>query len=123
MGVEREDIFITNIVKCRPPGNRKPMPIESNTCKKLLLLNQIKIIRPDIICTLGSSSLTGLLNSDDIKITQMRGKILQNVLPEPINTIPILPTYHPAYILRNPKELQRLYDDLEQAAKFAHLIS
>lgn len=118
-GVDRADIFITNIVKCRPPNNRKPTSFESNTCKKLLLLNQIKIIRPVIIATLGSSSLSSLLNKEDIKITQIRGTLLQNVLPGPIKDIPILPTYHPAYILRNPKELNTLYEDLKKAIELA----
>jgi DNA polymerase len=106
VGIKREDVFITNIVKCRPPNNRKPLPIESNTCKSILLLNQIKIIRPSIICTLGSAALSGLLDKD-IKITQLRGTIMQ------FQNIPLIPTYHPAYILRNPKELQTLIDDIQ----------
>lgn len=118
-GIDRADVFITNIVKCRPPNNRKPLPIESNTCKKLLLLNQIKIIRPDVICTLGSSALSGLLNKDDVKITAMRGKIITTAFESPLNTIKLLPTYHPAYILRNPKEANTLFDDLQKAVILA----
>lgn len=122
IGVDRAHIFITNIVKCRPPDNRKPLPIESSTCKKILLLNQIKIIRPDVICTLGSSSLAGLLDKYDVKITALRGKVILDALPEPINKIPIFPTYHPAYALRNPPEVNRLYDDLYTAATMARLV-
>ncbi len=99
--VERSSIFITNIVKCRPPNNRKPSPLEINICKKLLLLKQIKIIRPKTICTLGSAAIQGLLEKD-VKITKIRGTTLQ------LGTINIVPTFHPANILRNPKELKTL---------------
>src|SRR5205823_4093975 len=62
VGLKRNDVFITNIVKCRPPNNRKPLPLESTTCKNILLFNQIKIIRPHIICTLGASALQGFID-------------------------------------------------------------
>lgn len=107
--INRSDVFITNIVKCRPPHNRKPLPLEMNTCKKLLLLNQIKIIRPKTICTLGSAATQGLLDQN-VKITKIRGTCLQMM-----DSIHIIPTYHPAYILRNPKELQTLVDDIKKA--------
>ncbi|MFZ5953801.1 MAG: uracil-DNA glycosylase [Candidatus Dependentiae bacterium] len=113
VNMSREEVFITNIVKCRPPNNRKPMPQESETCKNLLLINQIKIIRPTIICTLGSAAIQGLLNDYDIKISKIRGSFLS------YQEIPVLPTYHPAYILRNPKELDTLYTDIEHAVKYA----
>lgn len=112
IGIQREDLFITNIVKCRPPGNRKPLPNESRICKNLLLLNQIKIIRPKIICTLGSAALEGILE-EPVKITKIRGKQLK------YDSIIIIPTYHPAYVLRNPKELESLTDDI----KYAHKLS
>jgi len=108
-GIHRADIFITNIVKCRPPDNRRPLHNEMNVCKKLLLVHQIKIINPQIICTLGSTALAGLLESD-VKITQLRGKLIQ------FGSMQLLPTYHPAYVLRNPKELLNLAHDIEQLA-------
>jgi DNA polymerase len=94
VGIERADVYITNIVKCRPPGNRAPLPIESTTCMDLFLHKQIKIIRPRIICTLGSVALNNLLQQPH-SITKARGSIIewQNMM--------IVPTYHPAYILRN----------------------
>jgi uracil-DNA glycosylase family 4 len=114
--VKREDVFITNIVKCRPPNNRKPLPNESNTCKNLLLLKQIKIIQPKIICTLGSSALQGLLdNYDEIKITKIHGKPIEHAF----KGTTIIPAYHPAYVLRNPKEFEALFSDIEKAFKFA----
>jgi uracil-DNA glycosylase len=110
VGIKREDTFITNIVKCRPPNNRKPFPLESKTCKDILLSNQIKIIRPHVICTLGSAAIQGLLEKYDLKITQIRGKefFFDNII--------VIPTYHPAYILRNPKELQTLIKDIQKSA-------
>jgi uracil-DNA glycosylase family 4 len=108
-GLTREDVFITNIVKCRPPNNRKPLPTESTTCKQLLLLKQIKIIRPKVICTLGSSALSGLINDDTVKITRARGT------PIPFEDSIIIPAYHPAYILRNQKELPLLIADIQKA--------
>lgn len=111
-GVPRSEVYISNIVKCRPPENRKPTQDEAKTCTKLLLCNQIKIIRPRIICTLGASALQGLLNNYDIKISQVRGKpLVADLIPECI----IVPTFHPAYILRNPKEMQTMYNDIEKA--------
>lgn len=109
LNTSREEVFITNIVKCRPPNNRKPTPIESQICKKLLLINQIRIIRPAIICTLGSAAIQGLLSNYDLKISGIRGSLLS------FEGTPVLPTYHPAYILRNPKELPTLYKDIEHA--------
>ncbi len=110
--IERTDTFITNVVKCRPPSNRKPLELESTTCTNLLLFKQIKIINPKVICTLGASALQGLLGDYQIKISQVRGKpIVATKLPGYI----IVPTYHPAYILRNPKELTTLYEDICKA--------
>lgn len=110
--IKRPDVFISNVVKCRPPNNRKPMEKEASICTNLLLFNQIKIIRPQVICTLGASALQGLLNNYEIKISQVRGKpIVTQILPNII----IMPTFHPAYILRNPKEMQAMFDDILKA--------
>jgi len=114
LGLKREDVYITNIVKCRPPGNRTPTPLESETCKNLLLLKQIKIVRPRVICTLGAAAVKGLLEQENLKISRIRGKKLD------FNGTILLPTYHPAYILRNPKELKALIADLELAIKLIH---
>lgn len=108
IGIKREDVFITNIVKCRPPNNRKPLPAESSTCKNLLLFNQIKIIRPKVICTLGASSLEGLIEQE-VRITKMRGQRLD------FQGTTLIPAFHPAYILRNPKMLKFLAEDIEKA--------
>lgn len=113
VGLMRSSVFITNIVKCRPPNNRKPLLAESLLCKNLLLINEIKIIRPKLICTLGAAALEGLLEQH-LKITHARGKIIT----KGTENIPILPTYHPAYILRNPSEVKVFVEDLRLAANF-----
>jgi uracil-DNA glycosylase len=99
VGIDRTDVFITNIVKCRPPNNRVPAPIEISTCTKLFLFNQIKIIRPQIICTLGSIALNALVESP-LQITKVRGTIIEK------DGMTIIPTFHPAYVLRNQSQAQ-----------------
>jgi len=111
ISIKRKDVFITNIVKCRPPNNRNPEPKEINTCKNILLYNQIKIINPTIIITLGAIAATALLNKD-IKISKIRGKM------NALGPIDLLPTYHPAYILRNPKAYDLFFDDLKLAKEY-----
>lgn len=111
IGISRESVFITNIVKCRPPNNRKPLPIESKTCKSILLSKQIKIIRPKVICTLGASALEGLLEKP-VFITKMRGTEIPFE-----SSIIIIPAYHPAYVLRNPTAFTDFYTDIQMALK------
>jgi len=113
IGVDRSELYITNIVKCRPPKNRTPIPCEIETCKKLILEKQLKIICPQIICTLGAAATKGLLDDPTLKISKVRGKQAK------YNGITILPTYHPAYILRNRKELKTLMLDITTAYNIA----
>ncbi|OQA33869.1 MAG: Uracil DNA glycosylase superfamily protein [Candidatus Dependentiae bacterium ADurb.Bin331] len=113
--VKRENVFISNIVKCRPPDNRTPTELESTTCKKLLLEKQIKIIRPKVICTLGSTALVHLTGKE-FKITKARGKIIEQ------NGMIIIPTYHPAYILRNASEITTFSNDIKFALEQAQLL-
>lgn len=108
--ISRNDIFITNIVKCRPPKNRNPTKKETQVCKNLLLLKQIAIIQPKTICTLGSIALQGLLEK---KILITDAKNLQLSIENSI----IAPTYHPAYILRNIKKFDAFVQDLKAANK------
>ncbi len=105
LGIKREEVFIANIVKCRPPGNRAPTTLESSICMTLFLFNQIKIVRPKIICTLGNSPLQALLGAD-MKITKTRGTV------QDWQGFKLIPTYHPAYILRNPPALKTFVADL-----------
>ena len=108
LGIARENVFITNIVKCRPPNNRKPLPIEIKTCTDLLLFNQIKIIQPQAICTLGSTAIEGLLKAK-IKISAVHGTLFY------FDSIATIPTYHPAYIARNPKMSAVFIEDIKKA--------
>jgi len=112
-GINRNDVFITNIVKCRPPRNRKPSPLEMKTCKNLLLLHQIEIIKPKVLCTLGQAALEGLLNRK-VKISEQRGIIL------PYFDKKIIPTYHPAYVIRNQNLLETFIKDINLAIKTAN---
>lgn len=108
LGIKEESIYITNIVKCRPPNNRAPLPNEVSKCTQLLLEQQIKIIHPRIICTLGASALKALIGTP-LGITKTRG------VAQPYKGIYVFPTYHPAYILRNRKQLPFFSQDLQRA--------
>jgi uracil-DNA glycosylase family 4 len=96
MGLKREDVYICNVVKCRPPNNRDPEADEVQTCLPFLK-QQLAIIRPEVICTLGRIAAKSLLGRE-FKITQERGNWFSFM------GIPLMATFHPAYILRNPSE-------------------
>lgn len=106
--IEESQVYIANIVKCRPPNNRAPLPAEINTCTQALLNKQLEIISPKIICTLGSSALKTFINTPQ-GITKIRGTVL------PYKKTALVPTYHPAYILRNKSKLQTFADDIKKA--------
>lgn len=89
----QEDIYICNIIKCRPPNNRKPTQKEINNCIKFLL-DQINLVNPKCIITLGNSAFQGLTSSKN-SISSIRGSILD------FNGIKLIPTYHPSFLLRN----------------------
>ena len=111
--IERKDIYITNIVLWRPPGNRKPTKKEVASCRHYLI-EQIRIIRPRIICTLGNTPLNFFVKGENI--TASRGKPIKITL-EGLNLL-ILPTFHPAAILYNRK-LQKLFEkDIEKLKKY-----
>jgi len=89
----RDEVYIANVLKCRPPNNRDPLPNEVNHCKSFLT-GQLEIIKPKIICTLGAHATHALINSNE-GITRMRGRFYL------YNGIKMMPTFHPAYLLRN----------------------
>lgn len=109
IGLAREDVYIGNIVKCRPPGNRAPLPEEAAACIPYLK-RQIRAIRPEVICTLGAVALQYLLDTGE-KITRVRGKWRE------FEGIPVLPTYHPAFILRNQTREQEVFADFDLLAE------
>jgi DNA polymerase len=106
VGWRREDVYICNIVKCRPPGNRDPAPIEVATCEPFLH-KQLHAIAPAAIVTLGKPAISALLGRT-VAITRIRGGWLE------WQGIPVMPTYHPAYLLRNytRETRQAVWDDL-----------
>ncbi len=108
IGLSRSDVYIANIVKCRPPGNRAPLPAEAQACLPYLR-RQIRAIGPEVICTLGAVALNFLLDNTD-KITRARGKWRS------FGGIPVLPTYHPAYILRNAGRESEVFADFDEIA-------
>ncbi len=109
IGLSRSDVYIANIVKCRPPGNRAPLPAEAAACLPYLR-RQIRAIGPEVICTLGSVALNFLLDNAD-RITRARGKWRS------FEGIPVLPTYHPAYILRNAGRESEVFADFDEIAR------
>ncbi|MDR2790763.1 MAG: uracil-DNA glycosylase [Campylobacteraceae bacterium] len=102
--LKRSDVYIANIVKCRPPANRPPLPEEANVCKPYLF-KQIEIIAPQIIVALGGTSYH-YLTGDDKKITQVRGEIFE------YKNAKLIPTFHPSYLLRNESSKKDTYHDL-----------
>jgi uracil-DNA glycosylase family 4 len=109
--LRREDVYITNIVKCRPPGNRTPFPDEISNCA-LFLERQISMINPRIICCLGGAASKSMLESE-ASVSSLRGKIHQ------YKNTPLIPTYHPAAILRFPEKYKRAaWNDLKMLRDF-----
>ena len=104
LGLSREEVYITNIVKCRPPGNRLPTPTEAHTCQPYLF-KQITLIDPKIILTLGATAYH-YLTGDDTGITKVRGTL------HTYENATLLPTYHPSYLLRNPSAKKEVFEDL-----------
>jgi DNA polymerase len=109
--MKREDVYIANILKCRPPNNRPPMPEEIAVCSPFLM-KQIKAIRPKIICALGKFSAQFLLKTDE-PISALRGKFREASFAG-IDGVLIMPTYHPAYLLRNPNDKRLVWEDLKK---------
>ncbi len=109
MGFTRESVFIANIVKCRPPENRVPEPDEVVACSPFLD-RQIDIVKPKVICTLGLPSTRALLKITS-GITAVRGK------KHLYRGIVVVPTFHPAYLLRNPAEKPKVWQDVQMIAK------
>jgi len=112
ISITREEIFITNSVKCRPPLNRAPVSFETKTCANILLFQEISIIKPKIICTLGTSAASILIQEQmpkNISMSLIRGNEFN------YNDSIIIPTYHPAYALRKPKIIEDIALDIKKA--------
>lgn len=105
MGYRREDVYIANVLKCRPPENRPPLPEEVVNCMPYLLA-QIDAIQPKVMVALGATAVRSLLDVQ-LGITKMRGNWYT------FHGIPIMPTFHPAYLLRNPPAKKEVWDDMK----------
>jgi DNA polymerase len=108
--LQREEVYIANIIKCRPPQNRNPEPDEIQSCYPFLM-NQIQAIQPRIICALGTFAAQTLLHTD-AKITTLRGRFFD------LAGIKVLPTYHPAYLLRSPERKREVWEDMKQISEW-----
>jgi DNA polymerase len=113
IGIKREEVFIANVVKCRPPGNRDPKPEEVKACWPWLM-RQIQIINPQLIIPLGRHAMERFL--PDMKISAVRGKVLRRKLPE-VGTRVFMPTYHPAAALYHREWLKFLQEDFAKIPK------
>jgi uracil-DNA glycosylase len=113
MGLNRQRVYIANIVKCRPPKNRVPEPAEANVCTQFLF-QQIGVVRPKLIVALGSTAATYLLGSK-AALSVLRGKMHDCMGTK------LIVTYHPAYLLRDPRQKAETWKDLQLAMKYLNL--
>ena len=106
MGLKRDDVYIANCLKCRPPHNRNPLPSEIIACREFFM-KQIQIIEPKVICCLGKFASQTVLMSDE-SITKLRGNFFD------FESRKVMPTFHPAYLLRNPQEKRLVWEDMKK---------
>ncbi|MBP1636987.1 MAG: uracil-DNA glycosylase, family 4 [Acidobacteria bacterium] len=107
MGYRREDVYIANVIKCRPPENRNPQPDEVASCEPFLF-RQVETIRPAVIVALGTFAAQALLKTQD-SISRLRGRVYK------YGGARLVPTFHPAYLLRNPAAKRDAWEDLKRA--------
>ncbi len=113
MGLKREDVYIANIVKCRPPGNRNPLPDEVDSCIGYLK-KQISLINPEVIITLGAVSTHNLLGVTT-PISKLRGNFTDYM------GITVMPTFHPSYLLQNPSKKRETWEDIKKVMEMLGL--
>jgi len=109
MGLKREEVYIANVVKCRPPSNRTPEPDEANTCSPFLF-RQIDVIRPEVLVALGATAATYLLGQRQ-PLAGLRGRV------HPFRGTKLIVTYHPAFLLRDPRQKKEAWADLQIAMR------
>jgi len=110
IGFKRETVYIGNINRCRPPGNRAPVPLETATCKPFLL-REVAVVRPKVIVVLGNTAMHNLL---DIKtpISKLRGNF------QDYFGVKVMPTFHPAYLLRDPHKKREVWEDMKMVRDY-----
>jgi DNA polymerase len=115
IGLKREDIMIGNVNRCRPPQNRTPTPSEAATCKPFLL-REIDVIRPDVIVVLGNTAMKNLLDTKE-GITKLRGQFMD------YRGIKVMPTFHPAYLLRDPSKKRETWEDMKKVRDYLNTVT
>lgn len=115
MGLTRKDVFICNVLKCRPPENRPPKPDEKTNCKPFLL-RQLELIKPDVICALGTHAAQSLLETD-LAISDLRNQVHKYA------GIDLVCTFHPSYLLRSPSTKKEAWADLQKVMALLHVSS
>ena len=109
MGLKREEVYIANVVKCRPPGNRVPEQEEGDTCAPFLF-RQIDVVRPQVLVALGATAATWLLGARQ-PLAGLRGRV------HAVRGTQLIVTYHPAYLLRDPRQKKEAWADLQIAMR------
>jgi uracil-DNA glycosylase family 4 len=115
IGLGREDVFIGNVNRCRPPQNRTPSPKEAAICKPFLL-REIAVVKPDVIVVLGNTAMKNLLDTKE-GITKLRGQF------QDYRGIKVMPTFHPAYLLRDPSKKREAWDDMKKVRDYLKTVS
>ena len=110
IGLKREEVLIGNVNRCRPPGNRAPTTEEASTCKPYLL-REIAVVQPDVIVVLGNTAMKNLLDTRE-GITRLRGNF------QDYQGIKVMPTFHPAYLLRDPSKKRETWEDLKKVRDY-----
>lgn len=106
IGLTREQVYLLNVIKCRPPHNRNPQPDEVAACRPILQA-QLACLQPRVICALGAFAAQTLLQTEE-KISRLRGRFHM------LGTIQVMPTYHPAFLLRNPQYKRAVWEDMQR---------
>ncbi len=107
IGLKREDVYIANVIKCRPPENRNPEPDEVDACEQFLF-RQVDVVKPRVIVALGTFAARSLLKTD-APISRLRGRVYE------YRGASLIPTFHPAYLLRNPNCRREVWEDMKKA--------
>jgi DNA polymerase len=107
MGLRRDDVYIANVLKCRPPGNRNPEPDEIQTCQPFLF-RQVASIQPQVVIALGAFAARTLLDSEE-PISKLRGRVFD------FRGAKLIPTFHPSFLLRSPGNKREAWEDLKMA--------
>lgn len=110
IGLSREEVFIGNINRCRPPGNRQPVPEETEACRPYLL-REIAVVRPKVVVVLGNTATQNLLNTK-VGISKLRGNF------QDYFGVKVMPTFHPAYLLRDPHKKREVWEDMKKVREY-----